>query len=155
MYEVCVYLTERLSHVLVQVDRVSVLHELSHHLTLIVFHHQHLLRFCHAAHHQQTHLKDSERERQRKRTQKIVRERERAKESKKEKERERGSERERETEKKRASQRERERERRSSHTYIIVIFHKPCSLLSLRRALHAFSPSSTLPLHTCLLGKIC
>lgn len=44
-------ITQSLSHVLVEVNGVCVFHELSHHLTLVVFHHQNLLGFSHATHH--------------------------------------------------------------------------------------------------------
>lgn len=52
-------LTQSLSHILVKVDGVGVFHKLSNHLTLVVLHHQHLLRFGHAAHHQQPHLQET------------------------------------------------------------------------------------------------
>jgi len=41
-------LTECLSHVLVESDGVGVFKELSHHLSLFILHHQHLLRLGHA-----------------------------------------------------------------------------------------------------------
>ena len=53
-------LTESLPHVLVEVNGVRVFHELPDHLTLVVLHHQHLLWFGHAAHHQQTYLQAEE-----------------------------------------------------------------------------------------------
>lgn len=55
-------LTQSLSHVLVKVDGICVLHELSDHLSLVILHHQHFLRLGHAAHHQQTHLQEEEEE---------------------------------------------------------------------------------------------
>lgn len=51
-------LTKSLPHVLVEVNGVCVLHELPDHLALVVLHHQHLLWFGHAAHHQQTYLQE-------------------------------------------------------------------------------------------------
>lgn len=48
--------TEGFPHVLVQVDGICVLHELSDHLSLVILHHQHLLWLCHPTYHQQTHL---------------------------------------------------------------------------------------------------
>lgn len=47
---------ERLAHVLVQVDGVRVLHELTHHLPVLVLHHQHLLWLGHAADHDVAYL---------------------------------------------------------------------------------------------------
>lgn len=55
-------LTESLSHVLVKVNGVCVLHELPDHLALVVLHYQHLLWFGHAAHHQQTHLQEDDKD---------------------------------------------------------------------------------------------
>lgn len=55
-------LTKSLPHVLVKVNGVRVLHELPDHLALVVLHHQHLLGFGHATHHQQTHLQEEEKE---------------------------------------------------------------------------------------------
>ncbi|CAN7993071.1 unnamed protein product, partial [Ixodes pacificus] len=40
-----------LSHVLVQLDGVRVLHELPHHLALFILHHYHLFRLGHAPNH--------------------------------------------------------------------------------------------------------
>ncbi len=49
-------LTKSLSHALVHVDSVCVLHELSDNLPLIILHHQHLLWFRHSTDHHQTNL---------------------------------------------------------------------------------------------------
>lgn len=48
--------TKGFPHVLVEVDGICVLHELSDHLSLVILHHQHFLRLCHPTYHQQTHL---------------------------------------------------------------------------------------------------
>ena len=43
---------------ILQVDAVCILHELPHHLALVVLHHQHLLRLGHTGDHHQAHLQD-------------------------------------------------------------------------------------------------
>ncbi len=48
--------TKGFPHVLVEVDGICVLHELSNHLPLVILHHQYLLRLGHPTYHQQTHL---------------------------------------------------------------------------------------------------
>lgn len=48
--------TKGFPHVLVEVDGICVLHELSNHLPLVILHHQYFLRLGHPTYHQQTHL---------------------------------------------------------------------------------------------------
>jgi len=48
--------TECFTHVLVEIDGICVLHKLSHHLSLVVLHHQHFFWFCHPWYHDTTNL---------------------------------------------------------------------------------------------------
>lgn len=48
--------TKSFPHVLVEINGICVLHELSDHLPLVILHHQNLLWLSHPTNHQQTHL---------------------------------------------------------------------------------------------------
>ena len=49
-------LTEGLSHTLVHIDGISILHELPDYLPLVILYYQHLLRLGHTTDHHQTNL---------------------------------------------------------------------------------------------------